>query len=106
MSNLDSNALELSLSIPLEHACYADHFPNDPLVPGALLLKWILALIEVEVAFKVTQLKQIKFMAAIRPGDQVRIELLVDHVKQHILLDAFVADTLVIKGSLSFKSIE
>jgi 3-hydroxymyristoyl/3-hydroxydecanoyl-(acyl carrier protein) dehydratase len=61
------------LQIPITHACYSDHFPGDPLVPGALLLKWIGALIEKNLATKITHYKQIKLLIPVRPGERLNI---------------------------------
>ena len=77
-SNSTSDAsinLHMVLQIPITHACYADHFPGDPLVPGALLLKWIGALIEKNLATKITHYKQIKFLIPVRPGERLNIQV-------------------------------
>ena len=64
---------ELRLPIPTEHACYADHFPGAPLVPGALLLKWIMACLAEANCGQINYLKQVKFLAPVLPGAELRL---------------------------------
>jgi len=72
MSNAKTTQ-ELRLPIPGAHACFADHFPGAPLVPGALLLKWIIALLANANYGQINYLKQVKFLAPVLPGDELRI---------------------------------
>ncbi|MES2673016.1 MAG: hypothetical protein V4660_02195 [Pseudomonadota bacterium] len=99
MKNIDSDS-ELLFSVPLDHACYADHFPGNPLVPGALLLKWILAQIEHEFHCKVRLLKSVKFLAPVKPGDNLQIIMNTNLLKMPLSFDIYVLNTLVIKGSI------
>lgn len=64
---------ELHLSIPAGHRCFTDHFPGAPLVPGALLLKWLMALLADNGYGQTRYLKQIKFLAPVYPGDNLRV---------------------------------
>jgi 3-hydroxyacyl-[acyl-carrier-protein] dehydratase len=96
--NTKSPATELFLQVPAEHACYADHFANNPLVPGALLLKWIMALMETELQCRLTHIKQIKFLAAVKPADHLRIVINSDAAGVQYSLAVFVGATTVIKG--------
>lgn len=104
MTNLDSisaaNDKELLLLVPSEHACYADHFPGNPLVPGALLLKWILARLEREFNCKVSNLKNIKFLAPVKPADTLKIIMIGDRTTAQLSFNIFVLSTQVIKGSI------
>ncbi|MFK7978146.1 MAG: hypothetical protein AB8C02_18580 [Halioglobus sp.] len=76
-----SNSVSLALEIPQEHPAYAGHFPGEPLVPGALLLAWLQALVEREISnqqrrqCKLNEVSSIKFTAPVRPGDSLSIEL-------------------------------
>jgi 3-hydroxyacyl-[acyl-carrier-protein] dehydratase len=33
--------LSAPISVPLEHPCYAGHFPNQPILPGVVLLELV-----------------------------------------------------------------
>ncbi len=99
MKNIDSDS-ELLFSVPVDHACYADHFPDNPLVPGALLLKWILGQIENQYTCKVTLLKSVKFLAPVKPGDDLQITMTTNPLKLPLSFAIYVSNTLVIKGSI------
>jgi 3-hydroxyacyl-[acyl-carrier-protein] dehydratase len=97
MSNA-SQISELHLPIPQEHGCFPDHFPGAPLVPGALLLKWIMELLAEHRHLQVQYIKQVKFLAPVKPGDQVRLCLGAGKRAQQLGVDAYVGETLVLKG--------
>jgi 3-hydroxyacyl-[acyl-carrier-protein] dehydratase len=102
----------LRLNIPPEHPCYADHFPGAPLVPGALLLKWIMAQLEDELRAadphasekpgRIHYLKQIKFLAPVLPGAELLLNLSIGTQPQLVSLSAYVGDTLALKGQLEY----
>ncbi|MCF6324778.1 MAG: hypothetical protein L3J89_10745 [Gammaproteobacteria bacterium] len=60
---------------PVEHACYEGHFPDNPVVPGALLLQWISVHASDVFRRRISGVKQLKFMIPVRPGDHFSIEL-------------------------------
>ncbi|MDO8342589.1 MAG: hypothetical protein Q7T48_05265 [Cellvibrio sp.] len=91
---------ELRLPIPREHRCFADHFPGAPLVPGALLLKWIMALLAEAKCGHVNYLKQIKFLAPVQPGDELRICVAPSAVAQTLTVAAYNGEALVLKGQV------
>lgn len=98
MPNTKLTPTRLQLHIPINHACFADHFPGAPLVPGALLLKWIMALIANEYDCQINYLKQIKFLSIVRPGDVVQLHITPGNSAQQFTLDAYLDETLIIKG--------
>lgn len=100
MTSTDFQDVELIIQVPEEHACYVDHFPGDPLVPGALLLKWIMAAIEKKLQCKLIYIKQIKFLAAVKPADQLRVLVNVNRLNLNYSISVSVGETSVIKGIL------
>jgi 3-hydroxymyristoyl/3-hydroxydecanoyl-(acyl carrier protein) dehydratase len=65
----------LELIIPETHPCYADHFPGNPLVPGALLLQWIFTRLGTCYPdISITGVKSAKFLHAVRPGNLCRLK--------------------------------
>lgn len=105
----DANATrELRLSIPHDHRCFADHFPGAPLVPGALLLKWIMALLVDQLRAdqlqsnqqpsRIHYLKQVKFLAPVLPGDELLLSVTSSASAQQLSVAAYVSETLVLKG--------
>lgn len=97
MNSADSRT-ELHIPVPVEHRCFPDHFPGAPLVPGALLLKWILALLAAQQSVHVRYIKQVKFLAPVQPGDNVKLLLATGKDSQQIAVDAYVNGILVLKG--------
>jgi 3-hydroxyacyl-[acyl-carrier-protein] dehydratase len=70
-----------SLHIPSDHACFPGHFPGQPILPGVLLLERVMAQAQSQWGRTPDQytLVNTKFLAAVLPGDTVRIELTAVH---------------------------
>lgn len=64
------------IEVPTDHPSFAGHFPRFPVLPGAVLLDEVLQIIERERGLDLTQwqIASSKFLAAVRPGDALRIE--------------------------------
>lgn len=60
--------MNLFVQIPKNHPSYADHFPDMPIVPGAVLLDLILQVC-VDAGFKTQFLKSCKFLYSPEPGE-------------------------------------
>ena len=93
-----SPSRELQLCIPREHRCFADHFPGAPLVPGALLLQWILNLLADSHCGQVNYLKQVKFLAPVLPGDNLQIRVSCPADERQVSVSVYKNETLVLKG--------
>jgi 3-hydroxyacyl-[acyl-carrier-protein] dehydratase len=65
-----------ALDIPGDHPSFAGHFPKFPVLPGAVLLDEVLQVIQRERRIDLTQwrIASAKFLAAVRPGDPLRVE--------------------------------
>lgn len=53
-----------------DHPVGAGHFPDDPIIPGALLLDHVLRALAVVAP---VDIRQVKFLRPVRPGDWVTI---------------------------------
>jgi 3-hydroxyacyl-[acyl-carrier-protein] dehydratase len=64
------------ITIAADHPVYAGHFPNFPVLPGAVLLDEVLRAIAGErgADFNGWQIASAKFLGAVRPGDALRVE--------------------------------
>ena len=64
------------LRLPADHACVEGHFPGNPIVPGAVLLDWILATLERASGRSASAwaVKSAKFLHPTRPGDELELE--------------------------------
>lgn len=55
-----------SLRAPLEHPCYAGHFPGRPIVPGVVLLELVIEALDRGAPRAVGT---VKFLRAVNPGE-------------------------------------
>lgn len=65
--------IRADLCIPHEHPCFEAHFPGNPIVPGALLLQWIVKLVKENLEDDVVGVKSMKFISLVKPGDQCEV---------------------------------
>ena len=97
------NSVQYQLSVPLDHVCYADHFPGEPIVPAALFMQWVIEAVSKSFPdYVVDQVKSMKFLAVVKPGDECVLHLSVNAAKQSIKVEAHRSETLLCKGSMKF----
>jgi 3-hydroxymyristoyl/3-hydroxydecanoyl-(acyl carrier protein) dehydratase len=76
----DHTAVQMALAVPADHPVFVGHFPGQPLLPGALVLAEVMEAIQ-RVPALVTRLGSsptlaaAKFLAPVRPGSALSIEL-------------------------------
>lgn len=65
-----------SIAVPEDHPAFAGHFPQFPVLPGAVLLDEVLQIIQRERRIDLAhwQIASAKFLDAVRPGDVLRLE--------------------------------
>lgn len=75
--NGDDGAHELALRLPLDLACFADHFPTLPVLPGVLQLQWALAFGAERFGTPraCRRMDMLKFHHLLRPGDRPLLRL-------------------------------
>jgi uncharacterized membrane protein len=75
----DGDSVIIDLELPLDLACFAEHFPEAPVVPGVLQVAWALSLASSRLGTPTTcrGMDQLKFQRLLRPGD--RTQLLLRH---------------------------
>lgn len=76
----DDTPVQLAHTVPADHPVFAGHFPGQPLVPGALLLAEVLEAVQRVPALATRlganpTLAAAKFLAPVRPGSTLSIEL-------------------------------
>lgn len=88
---------ELQLLAPLDHPCYAGHFPGNPIVPGVLLLDLIVEALE-QGAPRV--IGSVKFHRAVKPGEAFTLRYRL--AGPQLSFRCVSADQLLVEGTLSF----
>lgn len=70
----------LLLELPLDLACFVDHFPVAPVLPGVLQIAWALEFASSRFGTATTcrDMDQLKFQRLLRPGDRVELALRYD----------------------------
>jgi 3-hydroxymyristoyl/3-hydroxydecanoyl-(acyl carrier protein) dehydratase len=70
----------LSLALPLDLACFVDHFPVAPVLPGVLQIAWALEFASSRFGTPTgcRGMDQLKFQRLLRPGDRVELALRYD----------------------------
>ncbi|OUM01856.1 AMP-binding protein [Variovorax sp. JS1663] len=76
----DGTPVQLSHEVPADHPAFAGHFPGQPLLPGALLLAEVLEAAQGVPALAARlgprpTLAAAKFLAPVRPGSRLLIDL-------------------------------
>lgn len=75
-------------SVDKQHPCYEDHFPGQPIVPGALLLEWISQiLLEHYPDLCVSGISSFKFLQPVLPGDVLEINFQLPDDVSHVRVE-------------------
>ena len=80
---LDGDTHVIELELPLDLACFADHFPDAPVLPGVVQIGWALELAAARLGTSTTcrGMDALKFQRLLRPGDRVELTLHHDTVR-------------------------
>lgn len=96
-----------TIDIPNHHACFAGHFPGQPILPGVLLLERVMAFAQVQLpgALKNFSLLNVKFLAPVLPGAQLTMQITASQPGDYkfavlLLGTQGAADTLACSGQL------
>src|SRR5262245_39116952 len=85
------------LQAPLEHPCYAGHFPGAPIVPGVLLLDLI---VEALAQGEPRGIGNVKFHRAVTPGEAFTLHYRL--AGPRVTFRCVSGEQLLVEGSLSF----
>jgi len=93
--------------VPPQLACFAGHFPGQPLLPGVIQLQWAQTLAErlwpaIAVAQKFGGTSRLKFKAPILPGDFFAVQLRCSSPKL-IQIELRSSSELLTTGRLSYR---
>jgi len=89
--------------ISADHPCLAGHFPDNPVVPGVVVLDEIFyALAAWKKAGEIATMSTVKFLAPIRPDQEFMI-MLSETGPKRIEFRCSSADTVFVTGKFSLK---
>lgn len=73
--------MQFTISIPENHLSLSGHFPDNPIVPGAVLLDYFLEELSARNnGLKVQALHNVKFLHPVLPGRELEVDLEQDSV--------------------------
>lgn len=67
----------INLDIPHDHASFPGHFPENPILPGVLLLERVMSYVQSQLTTPLQKytLYNVKFLVAVSPGDKLSLKL-------------------------------
>ena len=76
MSTSLAAVMRTPIEVPADHPAFAGHFPEFPVLPGAVLLDEVLQIIQRERRIDLAHwlISSAKFLDAVRPGDALSLE--------------------------------
>ena len=95
---IDTKVITTVLDVPTNHPVFVDHFPGDPLVPGALLIQWLIRALRKECGRTVSAVPSMKFLAPLRPGDCCQCAFQVGEKSVQVTVTQQALATVVCKG--------
>jgi 3-hydroxymyristoyl/3-hydroxydecanoyl-(acyl carrier protein) dehydratase len=60
-------------SFPTDHPAADGHFPGNPIIPGAVLLREIVSALSAGTGADCWQIRSARFLQPVRPGDRLTI---------------------------------
>jgi 3-hydroxymyristoyl/3-hydroxydecanoyl-(acyl carrier protein) dehydratase len=64
-------------TLPADHPIFAGHFPGRPIVPGVMLLEWVLGEVARTASLPAVglRLREVKFFQPLSPGERAALRL-------------------------------
>lgn len=103
----------MRLDIPHDHASFPGHFPENPILPGVLLLERVMSYVQSQMTNPLHKytLLNVKFLAAVSPGDKISLVLSAGnsnekHFSIHISQSGKDDGILACTGKLRFNEVQ
>lgn len=103
----DADTCIIDFVLPLDLACFAEHFPRAPVVPGVLQIDWALHMAAARFGTPAIcrAIDQMKFQRLLRPGDRVRLTLRHDRARGAVHFAYRVGDIAVSSAHLQVSEV-
>jgi 3-hydroxymyristoyl/3-hydroxydecanoyl-(acyl carrier protein) dehydratase len=99
---MSADLMHSPIEVPRDHPSFAGHFPNFPVLPGAVLLDEALQIIERArgIELRMWRIAAVKFPDSVRPGEALQLDHAISH-DGSIRFTIRAASRIVASGSLS-----
>lgn len=93
-----------SFTISSSHPALEGHFPNNPIVPGVVILDEVITIIKaLKPDLTVTNISMVKFLHPLLADQQVKVEL-TEKSDTSISFNCFCDNSKLVTGQLTLKS--
>ena len=77
LADATPETLETTMEVPAEHPAFAGHFPGRPVLPGVVLLEYVIEAAEklLGCPLRILEMPWVKFQAPLAPGDSASVRL-------------------------------
>jgi len=92
--------------IPSSHPCLPGHFPDNPIVPGVVIIDKVIAGFTSEYGnIKINKIPRVKFIHPLKPD--VLVQVRIEEKKLNLFaFDCFVKGTVLASGQLRTQQVE
>ena len=99
-----ARGVRLQLTIPVDLSYFVGHFPDLPLLPGVIQVKWAIELGRELLQFAGTfrALSAVKFMRVIQPGEAITLTLEYSADKRQLDFEYVLGERQCSSGSVLF----
>jgi 3-hydroxymyristoyl/3-hydroxydecanoyl-(acyl carrier protein) dehydratase len=101
-SNRTDKGYRLEFEVPESLVYFEGHFPDFPVVPGVVQVKWVLYYLEdiAGISGDLKGIEVLKFNRMLRPSDQGELEVEVDEESGHVSFEYRGDENLISTGRL------
>ncbi len=93
------DAITTIIKVPDQHPCFAGHFPGNPIVPGALLMQWVLQALREQLAgCQISGFSSMKFTGSLKPGDSCSLKFQINAGSEKVRLSCRSETGVICKG--------
>lgn len=101
---MSMSEVQLELIVPQTHPSFVDHFPGNPIVPGALILQWLCELLQGHYpGQRVTRVNSMKFLCILAPGDRCSLSLATGTRAEQLRVQLLRGEDIVCQGVIELR---